>query len=692
MTLRQSLLRTAVFTTLYVLATWSGRLTIMDGTNLSLVWPAAGVGALWFICQRSSRWRMVDVAALAGVTVVVNMLTGASAVLAAFFLVANVLQAGTFAYLYGRWLPGLWGSGGTEPVSRPHQLWRLIAIAMISTCCGALVGPTGVWLVTGHYSGPAAAVWLARNSASMLLIGIAGLRIGAVVRSLDRTPGQRRQRLLAAARAVPKSTWIEAALLLTVSAAAYLGVFGLRHGLPLAFVLVTITVWAATRLSTTFVILHDLFFGSLTVVFTLHGSGQFAEIASHATRALVSQVFVAVVAVVGLAVALGRDERAALQKAAADQARMFATVIDAMGEGLAVLDADGNFLLRNPASAQLLGGVRSADGRMAGNDHYGLCHLDGTPIAPGDLPYQRTLATGDPHAMDILMRNPATPEGRILSVRATPLPISVAGRQYAVSVFSDVTADRRHRDELAAFAGVVAHDLSNPLTTVEGWAENVADLLGPDAGRPGDGIARIQRAGARMRNLINDLLAYATARDNALQLTAVDLTTVVTDIAVARIDQAETTGTPVPRLHIGELPLVHADPALIRQLLDNLIGNAVKYTAAGVVPDITVTGAYDGAQVRVTITDNGIGIPAGQHATVFDNFHRAHRDAGYAGTGLGLAICKRIVERHGGTIIAADAASGAGTVVTFTLPAADLPVRPLPGPGPAPAAQAGQRR
>jgi signal transduction histidine kinase len=219
----------------------------------------------------------------------------------------------------------------------------------------------------------------------------------------------------------------------------------------------------------------------------------------------------------------------------------------------------------------------------------------------------------------------------------------------------------------------VAHDLSNPLTTVEGWSEDVADLLGPDAGRAADGITRIQRAAARMRHLITNLLAYTTARDNGLTLATVDLAAVVTDIAIGRIDQAETTGAPVPHIRIGDLPAVHADTALVRQLLDNLIGTAVKYTAAGVVPTIAVTGRRGTDQVDVTVSDNGIGIPAGQHSSVFDNFHRAHRDAGYTGTGLGLAICKCIVERHGGTITAADNPHGDGTSVTFSLPAVDMP-------------------
>ncbi|TQS39790.1 sensor histidine kinase, partial [Cryptosporangium phraense] len=118
---------------------------------------------------------------------------------------------------------------------------------------------------------------------------------------------------------------------------------------------------------------------------------------------------------------------------------------------------------------------------------------------------------------------------------------------------------------------------------------------------------------------------------------------------------------------------VHADPVLARQLLDNLIGNAIKYTAADALPHVSIrtTRAGDG-MVEVEVTDNGIGIPAGQHEAIFANFHRAHPGAQYTGTGLGLAICRRIVERHGGAITAADNPSG-GSRFTFTLPAAELP-------------------
>jgi signal transduction histidine kinase len=112
-----------------------------------------------------------------------------------------------------------------------------------------------------------------------------------------------------------------------------------------------------------------------------------------------------------------------------------------------------------------------------------------------------------------------------------------------------------------------------------------------------------------------------------------------------------------------------AEPVLLRQVLDNLIGNSIKYVAPDVRPIVTVTGspvAVPPGFVELQIADNGIGIPAGQHGTVFETFHRAHRD-GYRGTGLGLSIVKRIVERHGGTVSAADGPAG-GTVVTLCLP------------------------
>ncbi len=119
------------------------------------------------------------------------------------------------------------------------------------------------------------------------------------------------------------------------------------------------------------------------------------------------------------------------------------------------------------------------------------------------------------------------------------------------------------------------------------------------------------------------------------------------------------------------MPLVLGDPVLVRQVLDNLIGNALKYVAPDVEPKIAVRGWRSGPRlVTVQVADNGIGIPAGERERIFDEFHRAHyRD--YEGSGLGLSIVRRIITRHDGTIVARANPAGQGSLFEFTLPAYD---------------------
>ena len=118
-----------------------------------------------------------------------------------------------------------------------------------------------------------------------------------------------------------------------------------------------------------------------------------------------------------------------------------------------------------------------------------------------------------------------------------------------------------------------------------------------------------------------------------------------------------------------------ADPAMLRHVLDNLIGNALKYVQAGRAARIDVTAVPDtGGWIRVEVADRGIGIPDVDKADIFESFHRSETAAGYAGTGLGLAICRRIVERHGGAIGVTDNPGG-GTRFHFTLRPAGPPDR-----------------
>ncbi|MDI6102534.1 ATP-binding protein [Actinoplanes sp. NEAU-A12] len=355
------------------------------------------------------------------------------------------------------------------------------------------------------------------------------------------------------------------------------------------------------------------------------------------------------------------------------QARLLTAVLDGISDGVGVVGPDGRFLLHNPAARRILGEGGKSAGPGAWPDHSGLFRLDGVaPYPVEELPLTRALRGEDSDQVEMIVRNPLHPDGRVISVSARPID-TAAGERGAVAVFHDIT-DRKHvENELRGFAGVVAHDLKAPLTLVHGYAELIIEALaepgaGPDAVEDALRSAGKVISGAdRMQNLITELLDYTAARDATMRIADVGLRELVDDVVTTRIDAP---GVPeaAPDVFVGCLPHVRGDRVLLRQVFDNLVGNAIKYTPPGQAPRIDVTAEVDDAgTVCVQVADRGIGIPDGEHAAVFDSFHRASNGRGTPGTGLGLAICRRIVERHGGRIEALPNPGG-GTIFAFTLP------------------------
>lgn len=233
----------------------------------------------------------------------------------------------------------------------------------------------------------------------------------------------------------------------------------------------------------------------------------------------------------------------------------------------------------------------------------------------------------------------------------------------------------RQRDaELCGFLAMTTHDLRGPLASVTAYVELLADQVDGtlnDEGRAD--LGRIRRGLTQMAELVEDLLAYATADAAPLRRTEVDLDALARQVAQDRVGGA---APPVAHVRIGPLPTVVGDLGMLRRLLDNLIGNAIKYAAEGRVPEIEITADRepDGAH-RIEVADRGIGIPEAERSRVFDAFHRAHSGGEQAGSGLGLAICRRVVTRHGGAI-GVTGNPGGGTRVWFTLPAAPDPSEP----------------
>nr|WP_239131447.1 HAMP domain-containing sensor histidine kinase [Planobispora takensis] len=222
------------------------------------------------------------------------------------------------------------------------------------------------------------------------------------------------------------------------------------------------------------------------------------------------------------------------------------------------------------------------------------------------------------------------------------------------------------------FAGIVAHDLKRPLSVIGGFTEIALHSLADQHVRQEDlgHLQRVLTVTEQTNQLIDDLLTYASARDAALTLLDIDTAHLVRQIVDDHLAGIEEAGA-VPQVYIGTLPPVRGNPPLLRQLFNNLIGNAIKYTPAGQAARIDITGGLTGdGWVRLSVADRGIGIPTGEHEAIFTGFHRAAGAAdAYSGTGLGLAICQRVVERHGGTITAGDNPGG-GARFVFTLPAA----------------------
>jgi len=664
-------LRVAVGSVLFIVAGYIGRATVIDGQGLSLIWPAIGVAGLWIGSGNRHTWP-ADIVALAASTMVVTLTTGASFPVALVFAAANVIQVCAYVAMARRGMPDLWGFGGKGALRQVGDLGRIAIAAGTSGVAGLTVGFVGVWITVGQLPFSTLAVWWGRNTVALIVITVLGILIGQPVAA---APGWRARFSMIATAMNPASARraVETGVLIGATVALTLLIFAESSTQPLAFLLLTTSVWAGLRFNSVAVTIHGVIMGVCGVAFTLRGEGPFAAAASVHYQALVAQSFVAMTVLTGLALSFSRAERdaanrelAEARRAADERAQLLGAVLETMQEGVVVVEEGGRVLVRNSAARELVGLEDGPLDHVRPAAEYGLFHSNGLPLTDDELPAYRALAGEVVPPEDLHLRTQALPLGRVIEISAQPLVSSDPDAPHRAMVnLRDVTVDRQHRDALASFAGVIAHDLFNPLTVVDGWAEALADEFqaGPVSPMVGSTIvARISDAAQHMRLFIGDLMSYTIARDQSLRYGPVDITATVRSLAELRSNKAED-----PLVVVGSNLHAWADSGLVRQLLDNLIGNAIKYVAPGVRPMVEVTGHIDGDWLEVRVADNGIGIPEDEREAIFESLHRAHGDR-FGGTGLGLAICRRIVDRHGGTISVAPVGHGTGSVFTFRLP------------------------
>jgi signal transduction histidine kinase len=256
------------------------------------------------------------------------------------------------------------------------------------------------------------------------------------------------------------------------------------------------------------------------------------------------------------------------------------------------------------------------------------------------------------------------------------LEAKIAARTQELSVYSDELA--RSNRELEDFAFVASHDLQEPLRKIRAFGNRIESGYGDvmdDRGK--DFLARMLNAAERMSMLISDLLSFSRVSTRGKDFVDVELNTifsgVLSDLEIAIEEKSA-------QVRVANMPSIRGDKSQLEQLFLNLISNALKFQPADVPPIIdvecselssdelgTLLKSDEYQWVKITVTDNGIGFEQAFAEKIFAPFQRLHGRSEYKGTGIGLAVCRRIVERHNGTI-AATSEPGKGAKFDIILP------------------------
>ena len=310
----------------------------------------------------------------------------------------------------------------------------------------------------------------------------------------------------------------------------------------------------------------------------------------------------------------------------------------------------------------------------------------GKPIVEFILPADRDLVRGRALARqrgeevpDIYEYRALRSDGGVRNVQVVAVAITYENLPSNAIILRDITRRVRAEDlldvrakelersnrDLEQFAYIASHDLQEPLRMVSSYVQLLArryeDKLDKDADEfidfTVDGVTRMQ-------TLIDDLLAYSRIGTDDRPHTPVDCETVFTQVERTFEGIIAECAANVTR---GRLPTIMGDATQITQLLQNLLGNAIKFRGDA-APRVHVSADRNGDLWRFSFQDNGIGIPPQHQQRIFEPFQRLHGRSEYPGTGIGLAICSKIAEQHEGRIWV-ESQAGTGTTVYFTLPA-----------------------
>jgi PAS domain S-box-containing protein len=371
------------------------------------------------------------------------------------------------------------------------------------------------------------------------------------------------------------------------------------------------------------------------------------------------------------AFAWGVRERAVAERMLSARRRELDQLIDLNLDLFALIDAEGRLLRLNQAWTETLGCPLSD---LPGTSCFDLVHIE-------DLPAFRRAFAELPQGPAVseftcrIMRQDGSLRwlewrGTILGDQVYAAARDITDRHLGEEANQTLTTELQARNrDLEQFATLASHDLQEPLRMVVAFTGLLARTCEGHLGEEADQYIGFAGDGARrMQCLIDDLLDYSRVGTRGKPLV---FTSTGAALALALLNLQGAIQETAAVITQGPLPDLEADPSQLAALFQNLVGNAIKFRGPS-PPEIHVAAAPENDRWHFTIKDNGIGIDPDNHARVFEIFKRLHPRSEYPGTGVGLAICKRIVERHHGSIWVASNPDR-GTTFHFTLPSRGEP-------------------
>ncbi len=369
-----------------------------------------------------------------------------------------------------------------------------------------------------------------------------------------------------------------------------------------------------------------------------------------------------------------------------EQGEFYAFILENIGEGVVAADLSGHFILFNPAARKIMGEENLSKYPERWAENHGVYYLDKATLARAeDLPMARALRGELTDGTEFFVKNSENPEGISISVTGRPLMDEKGLVVGGVVALTDITHQKAIQEqlevlnrkllnlaanlaqsnkELETFSYSVAHDLRAPLRAIEGFSQFLIDDYSDKIDDQGkDYLRRIGLGCLRMGSLIDDLLGLAN-------VTRKDMKAEKTDIGEIAASVAEKLKESYPNRRVEFSSPTHieafGDPGLLRIALENLIGNAWKFTSKTENAKIEIGLVEKSGETAYFVKDNGAGFDMKYAGKMFDPFQRLHSQADFPGQGLGLAIVSRIISRHGGRIWA-EGEVGKGAALYFTL-------------------------